>query len=147
VSDQRALWVKGFLAPHIYKYDCIEVLRSSKILLLYYYIYSIERIEYLKGGCHFDHIYCFLPRTDHRRRSKWAMIFNIITVMVSHGGIKESSKARAGLDGSLVDTFSKSLESIHMDHRRSNRDHNAQNRRSQTTAPTKFNLKWKRDEI
>ena len=30
----------------------------------------------------------------------------IITVMVSHGGIKESSKARAGLDGALVDTFS-----------------------------------------
>ena len=30
----------------------------------------------------------------------------IITIVVSHGRIKESSKARAGLDGALVDTFS-----------------------------------------
>ena len=47
----------------------------------------------------------------------------IITIVVSHRGIKESSKTCASLDRALVDALSKRLKTIHVYHCRGHCDH------------------------
>ena len=65
--------------------------------------------------------------------------------MVSHRGIKESSKTCASLDRALVDALSKRLKTIHVYHCCGHCDHHTKDSWGQAANTTEFDLKKKRE--
>ena len=77
------------------------------------------------------------------------LLLIIITIVVSHRGIKESSKTCASLDRALVDALSKRLKTIHVYHCRGHCDHHTKDSWGQAANTTEFNLEKaeKRNEL